>query len=63
MAVWTKFDPSVSLPILSKKAEEMGLLMSDGATFNMNAARLGFASTNEMEIERGVDILKKLIVQ
>ena len=62
MAVWTKFDPSVSLPILSQKAEKMGLLMSDGATFNMNATRLGFASTNEMEIERGVDILKKSII-
>jgi GntR family transcriptional regulator / MocR family aminotransferase len=62
MAVWAKFDPSVSLPILSEKAAKMGLKMSNGAPYNINATRLGFASTNEEEIEKGVGILANLIL-
>lgn len=59
LAVWTKWDPSVSLPILSEKAAKMGLLIGNGISHNINATRLGFASTNETEIEKGVAILKK----
>ena len=59
LAVWAKLDPSVSLPILSEKVGKMGLLISDGKTYNINATRLGFASTTELEIEQGLAILKK----
>ena len=59
LAVWAKLDPSVSLPILSEKVGKMGLLIGDGRTYNINATRLGFASTNELEIEQGLAILKK----
>jgi GntR family transcriptional regulator / MocR family aminotransferase len=61
MAVWAKFDPSVFLLNLSEKVGKMGLKISNGAAFNINSIRLGFASTNEEEIERGIDILKKAI--
>jgi GntR family transcriptional regulator / MocR family aminotransferase len=60
MAVWMQFAPSVQLPILSEKAAEMGLKINNGAPFHINTARMGFASTNEEEIERGVKILYKL---
>ena len=59
LAVWAKLDPSVSLPILSEKVGKMGLLIGDGRTYNINATRLGFASTTELEIEQGLAILKK----
>jgi GntR family transcriptional regulator / MocR family aminotransferase len=61
MAVWAKFDPSVFLPNLSEKAIKMGLKINSGAAYNINATRFGFASTNEIEIEQGIDILKKVI--
>ena len=59
LAVWAKLDPSVSLPVLSEKVSKMGLLIGDGRTYNINATRLGFASTTELEIEQGLMILKK----
>jgi GntR family transcriptional regulator / MocR family aminotransferase len=59
MAVWAKFDPSVFLPKLSEKAEKMGLKINNGAPYHINAARFGFASTDEDEIEKGIEILKK----
>ena len=66
MAVWAKFDPSVSLPFLSEKALLKGLKINNGSTYNpdgilLNATRLGFASINESEIEKGIDILKSII--
>jgi GntR family transcriptional regulator / MocR family aminotransferase len=61
MAVWAKFDPSVFLPNLSEKVGKMGLKISNSSVFNINSIRLGFASTNEIEIERGIEILKKAI--
>ncbi len=66
MAVWAKFDPSVSLPFLSEKALLKGLKINNGSTYNpdgvlLNATRLGFASINESEIEQGIGILKNLI--
>lgn len=66
MAVWAQYDPSVSLPILSEKALNMGLRISDGSNYNpdgiqLNAARMGFAAVNEEEIEQGISILKSVI--
>lgn len=62
MAVWAKFDKAFPLPGLSAKAREFGLLISDGTNYdpNLNATRLGFASVNEEEMERGMGILKRL---
>ncbi len=61
MAVWTQFDRAISLPDLAKTAMKNGLYISDGRQFpaNFNATRLGFASANEDEMERGMAILKK----
>jgi DNA-binding transcriptional MocR family regulator len=46
---------------LSEKVGKMGLKISNSSVFNINSIRLGFASTNEIEIERGIEILKKAI--
>ena len=67
MAVWAKFDPSVSLPILSEKAFLKGLKISNGTNYNteghlFNAIRMGFASINESEIEAGIKLLKEVIM-
>ncbi len=66
MAVWAKFDPSVSLPILSEKAFLKGLKINNGTMYNtdnviLNSMRLGFASINEREIEQGIELLKKIL--
>lgn len=63
MAVWAKFDKAIPLPMLAAKARENGLLISDGTGYdpNLNATRLGFASVNEEEMERGMGILKALL--
>ena len=63
MAVWATFDKSVSLSALAGKASEKGLLIPDGTNYtpHLNATRLGFASVNEEEMERGIGILKGLI--
>jgi GntR family transcriptional regulator/MocR family aminotransferase len=68
MAVWAQFDPSVNLPDLSEKALKNGLKLNNGLTYNpqntlLNANRMGFASANENEIEQGIDVLKKIILQ
>lgn len=66
MTVWTKFQRSINLELLSKKAYQKGLSLSDGKvhqypTFNANAVRLGFASSSKEELARSVDILKGLV--
>jgi GntR family transcriptional regulator/MocR family aminotransferase len=63
MAVWARFDPDCSLPALAQKTLENGLSIPTGLTYapGMNTTRLGFASVNEEEIERGMGILKKTI--
>jgi GntR family transcriptional regulator / MocR family aminotransferase len=61
MAVWGKFDPSVFLPNLSEKVAKMGLKINNGAAYDINATRFGFASTNEEEIEKGIKILKSCL--
>ena len=63
LAVWAKFDQAVPLPDLARKCRANGLWISDGLHYSpkLNATRLGFASVNAEEIERGMVILKKSI--
>ncbi|NUN99565.1 MAG: PLP-dependent aminotransferase family protein [Saprospiraceae bacterium] len=63
MAVWATFDKKVLLPDLAFRAKQQGLLISDGTNYSshLNAARLGFASVNEAEMELGMAILKRAI--
>lgn len=66
MSVWTKFDRSVDLEILAKKALEKGLYISDGKAhrypnFDENALRLGFASPSLEDLEKSVAILKNVL--
>jgi len=61
LAVWAKFEKTVSLPNLALNCRENGLWISDGLHYGtkLNATRLGFASVNAEEIEQGMRILKK----
>ncbi len=63
LAVWARFDKTVSLPNLALKCRENGLWISDGLHYGpkLNSTRLGFASVNAEEIERGMGILKRVI--
>ena len=65
LAVWARFDPDFPLTELAQKCRENGLWISDGLHYGskLNATRLGFASVNEEEIERGMRILKRVINQ
>ncbi len=62
LAVWARFDPAYPLPQLALKSQEKGLWISDGLFYSphRNATRLGFASVNETETERGMEILKSI---
>lgn len=60
MAIWAKFDKSISLIELAPKLAKNGLYLSDGAAYpTENACRMGFASMNFKETEDAVKILKK----
>ncbi|NML68544.1 PLP-dependent aminotransferase family protein [Chryseobacterium sp. RP-3-3] len=66
MAVWSVFDQSISLPKLSWDAGKKGLKIADGSFYNNeifipNGLRLGFASLNENEIEKSLELLRKII--
>ena len=63
LAVWATFDKAVALPALAIRCRENGLWISNGLHYSpkLNATRLGFASVNAEEIERGMDVLKKSI--
>ncbi|MCT2563907.1 aminotransferase-like domain-containing protein [Chryseobacterium herbae] len=66
MSVWTKFDRSIDLEKLAKKALAKGLYVSDGKAhrypqFDENALRLGFASPSLEELEKSVAILKEVL--
>eukprot|EP01136_Pigoraptor_vietnamica_P003430 Opistho-1_new@32671 len=59
MAIWAKFDKSISLIELAPKLIKNGLYISDGAAYpTENACRIGFASMNFKETEDAVKILK-----
>jgi GntR family transcriptional regulator/MocR family aminotransferase len=66
MAVWTKFDPTINLTDLKKKALQKDLLFSEGtgrhtSPFLNNGTRLGYASSTPVELERSVGILSDLL--
>lgn len=64
MAVWAQFDPVIDMEKLAERAHRSGLYVSPGVSHNppgrrLNGTRLGFASSNEAELERAVAVLKK----
>lgn len=66
MTVWARFDKSIDLPLLAKRALQKGLFMSDGKAHNYpglspNAARLGFASSAIPQLEESIFLLKALL--
>jgi GntR family transcriptional regulator/MocR family aminotransferase len=66
MAIWGQFDPGISLLDLAKKATEQGMNINNGNNYHwqekpLNAARFGFASINEAEMEQGIGVIKNLI--
>lgn len=63
LAVWSIFDKAIHLPDLSQTAAKNGLKIADGSFYNnevfvSNGLRLGFASLNEQEIERSLELLR-----
>ena len=59
MAIWAKFDKSISLVELSEKVNKKGLYLSNGSAYgDLNACRMGFASMNLKEMEEAMGILK-----
>lgn len=68
MAVWATFDPSIDMDVRTQRAAREGLVLSSGVMHNppgqrLNGTRLGFASSNEAELEQSVAILKKVMHQ
>jgi GntR family transcriptional regulator/MocR family aminotransferase len=66
MAIWAQFNRKYPLPVIAARASEMGLFMTDGASYltgkaNYNALRIGFASLNEKEMQEVVSILLKAV--
>lgn len=66
MAIWASFHEKTNLNEISKKAENNGLFISNGALYSthenqFNAARIGFASLNFEEMDEATDILVKAI--
>jgi GntR family transcriptional regulator/MocR family aminotransferase len=65
MAVWTEFEKAVDLPWLAKEAMQQDLYFSNGLSHNtpernVNATRLGFASSTAEELERSVEIITRI---
>lgn len=63
LAVWSNFDKSIDLPKMSADALKKGLYIGDGSfnqneSFVTNAMRMGFASLDEKEMVKALDILK-----
>jgi GntR family transcriptional regulator / MocR family aminotransferase len=66
LAIWTIFDKKISLRTVADRAIKKGLFISDERIYNTekskhNATRLGFASMNEKELAKCIDILKSVI--
>ena len=66
LAIWAKFNKSVSLPQLADKLKTKGIIISNGLIHNntpvsLNATRMGFAWMNEQEAEKAVTILAETI--
>lgn len=66
MAVWTQIDPDVDIAALSAKAARKDLYFSSGKVSGFppefrNYIRLGFASSDQCELEEAVSIIKDLL--
>ncbi|WP_420151822.1 PLP-dependent aminotransferase family protein [Spirosoma sp.] len=66
MAVWTTFEPKIDMEAMALRASRERLFFANGVSHNppgqrLNSTRLGFASSTEDELERSVQILKKVI--
>jgi GntR family transcriptional regulator/MocR family aminotransferase len=66
MAVWTRFDQAINLADLAQKALKKDFYLSNGLLQDsmnkpLNATRLGFASSNEQELETCIEIIAKLL--
>ncbi len=63
MAVWTTFAPSVNLETVDAYARQQGIWLDDVNQWkDYHALRLGFASLNEVEMIRGLEVLKSALV-
>ena len=68
MAVWTRFHHPLDLIDIAKRALSQDLYLQDGAEFNnkpddVQATRLGFASSTLNELECAVEILSQLVLE
>lgn len=66
LGLWTIFDDSIDVNRVFEKSLKKGLRITDPAlykneTFDMNGVRLGFASLDEREMVRAIDILESVI--
>jgi GntR family transcriptional regulator/MocR family aminotransferase len=66
LAVWSTFDKKIDLIKMSENALKKGLSIDNGAfykneVFNVNAMRMGFASLNDSEIIKALEILKDVL--
>jgi GntR family transcriptional regulator/MocR family aminotransferase len=66
LAVWTKFEASIDLVALAQRSLQQDLYFSDNlwhknAAIQMNATRLGFASSTPEELAQCIDILLGLL--
>ncbi|RYF57784.1 MAG: PLP-dependent aminotransferase family protein, partial [Cytophagaceae bacterium] len=57
---------AIDLEAMAKRAAQEGLILSNGVFHNppgqqLNGTRLGFASSAEAELERSVQVLKKVV--
>ncbi len=68
LAVWVKFSPKIDLQLLSENCQKNDLFISNGQSnryedFNVNGIRLGFASSNEVDIKKAIGILKMILTE
>jgi GntR family transcriptional regulator/MocR family aminotransferase len=66
LAIWAKFNKSISLPVLTEKMRAQGIILSNGLIHNpgsvsLNSTRMGFAWMNETEAEIAVGKLTQII--
>ena len=64
LAIWTKVDLAFPLDKLREKAQRVDLHLFDPSfesAQSLNACRLGFASLNEQELSKSIDVLGRLI--
>lgn len=68
LAIWARFDKSVSLPDLSDKLRKKEVILSPGTIHNtgpvsLNCTRMGFAWMSEKEAEFAIGVLEKAVRQ